>query len=302
MGSKLKNYKYLIVGSNSFIGKNLHKQLSMIVNMDNIFCLSRTNGNNFNNFIQCDINNEIELKDKLIEFKFDIIFYLIANAIPGRSMKDYMGAYKVNVNGLKNFLENINLLEIKHFIYFSTSEIYGNKTFEANESDLADPISTYSLTKAMAENMINLYKNSYSLPITIVRPSLVYGSGQNERFFMSQAITKLKSNEVFNMTYGEQTRDFIHVEDVCECVLEIIQQKKLIGEVVNISSNVEIGIKELVLILKRIINSNSEINFGSIDYRNNEIMKYKIDNAKAKKSLNWIPKRNFEASLLKIVK
>ena len=302
MGSKLKDHNYLIVGSNSFIGKNLHRQLSMITNVDNIFCLSKVNSDNLNNFIQCDINNKIELKNKLKDLKFNIIFYLIANTSFCRGMDGYADAHKVNVDGLKNFLESINLLEVEHFVYFSTSEIYGNKTFEANECDLVDPISTYSLTKAMAENMINFYKNSYSLPATIVRPSLVYGSGQNERFFISQAIKKLKNNEEFNMTHGEQTRDFIHVEDVCECVLEIIQQKKLIGEVVNISSNVEIRIRELVLILKKILNSSSEINFGSMDYRKNEIMKYKIDNTKVKNNLNWLPKINFKVGLLDVIK
>ena len=50
------------------------------------------------------------------------------------------------------------------------------------------------------------------------------------------------------------------------------------------------------------IPGNSEINFGSIDYRNNEIMKYKIDNEKAKNSLNWLPKISFENGLLRIIK
>ena len=112
MGNKLKDYKYLIVGSDSFIGKNLHKQLSMMVNIDNIFCLSRVNSNDFSNSIQCDINNDIELKDNLTNLKFDIVFYLVANTISSRGMEGYADAYKVNVKGLKNFLENINLLKL----------------------------------------------------------------------------------------------------------------------------------------------------------------------------------------------
>lgn len=302
MGIKLKNYKYLIVGSNSYIGKNLYKQLSMKVNTDNIFCLSRTNSSKFDNFLQCDINDELQLNSKLKDLKFDVIFYLIANTIPSRDIDDYADAYKVNVEGLKNILEILKKDKFKHFIFFSTCEVYGNKVFEANENNLLSPISTYSLTKAMAENILNFYENVYNLPISIVRPSLVYGENQNKRFFIPQAINKLKRNEVFEMTNGEQTRDFIHVNDLCEAVLEIVKQKKFIRDVVNISSNSEISIKELVVLLKILIKSDSKINFGSIEYRNNEIMKYKIDNTKIKNYLNWFPKKNFKESLLEIIK
>lgn len=297
----MKNYKFLIIGANSYIGKKLHNQLSLSFNSNNIFSLGRINSNHYNNFIKCGITDKFEVNNKLVDLEFDIVIYLSSNTIPSRDIEDYENAYDINVEGLKNILKTLKINKLKQFIYFSTSEVYGSKVFEANENDLVSPISVYSLTKVMAENILTFYQNVYNLPLTIIRPSLVYGKNQSERFFIPQAINKLRGNETFNMTYGEQTRDFIHVYDLCDAVIEIIKQKKFINDIVNISSNYEIKIKDLVIYLKELLNSKSKINLGAIAYRGNEIMRYKIDNNKINDILSWFPKKEFKKSLLEII-
>jgi nucleoside-diphosphate-sugar epimerase len=299
----LKSYKYLIIGSNGFIGKSLYGQLCDIINNNHICCLDRyENTIAATNYIRCDIRNYRELSEAVANIDFDFVIYLVSDLSPSRSMDKYDKLYKINVGALKNVLEVLRCRKIRHVIYASTCEVYGNKVFNANEESLTSPISIYSLTKLMAENMLIYYFNNYRLPVTIARLSLVYGGSQNNRFFIPQAISKLGGNKSFDMTHGEQTRDFIYVEDVCNAFVKIIESEAFIGDVVNISSNTEISLKELTVLLKNILKSDSILNFGAIKYRDNEIMRYKINNNKIVSRLHWQPRMKIKDGLVATIK
>jgi nucleoside-diphosphate-sugar epimerase len=302
--SDLNKYKYLIMGANSFIGQNFYRELTKNVDPSNIHTLSKGyNANNFYNYLQCDVTDIATLKDKTKNTYYDIVAYLIAATNKSRDLSDFNEIFDINFNGLKNTLNIMETNEnLKHFIFFSTAEVYGKDVFEPSENQNTSPISIYSLTKSLSEELLKFYMNTFDLPITIIRPSNVYGEEQDSNFFIPQAIDSLLKKREFDMTLGEQTRDFIHVEDVCQATVKIIEQKSFKKDIVNLSSNKEIKLKDLVLRIKKSLKSETQVNFGAIPYRKNEIKRYKINNNKIVENLNWKPQISIMEGIEKLVK
>src|SRR5262249_38179665 len=150
--------------------------------------------------------------------------------------------------------------------------------------------------------MVKMFHNLYRMPTVVVRPSLVYGPGQNIRFFIPQMIRDLLAGNVFNMTYGEQFRDFIYIDDVVEGLIEIyMHMNKLQGETVNICYGESIQLKELVLNASLLMESTSQINFGAIPYREREMMSYQVSNAKLRSKTTWKPRITLQEGLLRTI-
>jgi len=298
----LRNPIYLVMGANGFIGHHLYQHLSKITTRENIIPLGKNqNINNLPNYIQCDVNNTEDIKNKLLPLSFDIIFYLIANTDPTRDIKNFDTIVDFNVDALKNTLNLLVNKKIDRLFFFSTCEVYGNNVFSCSEECLTNPISLYSLSKVMSESLLQFYGNQYALPYTILRPSLIYGIMQDQRYFIPQAIDRLSNYDSFNMTEGEQTRDFIYIDDLCDAVLKILEHKVFLKEIVNISSDNEISLKDLVTKLQSILNTKTIIKFGALPYRKNEIMRYKINNSKLQIHTGWTPKTTLTQGLKTIV-
>jgi nucleoside-diphosphate-sugar epimerase len=300
----LNKYKYLIMGANSFIGQNFYQELTKTVDPANIHTLSKgPNSNNFCNYIRCDVTDINNLEDKTKSIFCDIVLYFITATDKNRDLSNFNKIFDINFMGLKNTLHILKKRgKLKHFIYFSTAEVYGKDVFEPSENQSTSPISLYSLTKSLSEELLKFHINTFDLPITIIRPSNVYGEKQSINFFIPQAINSLLEKAEFDMTPGEQTRDFIHVDDVCKATINIIEQNAFKKDIINLSSNKEIKLKDLVLKIKELLKSKTQINFGAIPYRKNEIMRYKINNNKIIENLNWEPQISIMSGIKKIVK
>ncbi len=289
----------MIIGGNGFIGRNLIDSLIKEYPESKVYSLDRgDNIYNHSNYIKSNLHDFNYLNKKLKTIKFDVVIYLASDTTYTNNIEYFDIMYEANVKVLKDTLQFLQENQkIKKFIYFSTCEIYGDSVQPSTESDNVNPVTLYSLTKSMAENIVKYYMNVFDFPATIVRPALVYGKGQSNRFFIPQAINRLLNGEDFDMTKGDQARDFIHISDLLDALLKIINTDTFVKDVVNISSNCEIKLRDLILLIKSILKSNSEVNFGSIKYRKNEIMPFKMSNSKIYNTIGWYPKMSIESGL-----
>ena len=210
---------------------------------------------------------------------------------------------QTNIIGTLNLLSSVhkNGIKLDTFINLGTCEEYGSSSQPFNEQQVPDPVSVYSGTKAATSQLCRMFFNLYNIPVVTARPTLVYGPGQSDRFFITQAINKLMRNEDFDMTEGEQTRDFIFVADIVSALVELSKTPSLAGDVVNISSGVEYKLKEIVQKISLLTQSKSKINFGVIPYRQNEIMRYSADNSKLLSHTNWRPSVDLDEGLRRII-
>lgn len=291
---KIKNNKVLVTGGNGYLGENLIKKLILL--NANIFSLDINKKSKFKNinYFQVDIN-DFDLLNKVINnIKPDYIFHLAAILDRSRSFKNYENVYKVNLFGTINLLMATKDLTIKKFIFMSTSEIYGgekNLVPFKEESNCINPPSNYSISKLSAEKAIINYSKLFNKNYIILRLFNFYDQNTTKNFFINKLISKLKNNIDFDMTKGEQIRDFIHIDDVIESILRsaLCFEK---NEIINVCTGKGNSLKNIALLLKEKLGSKSKINFGYLPYRKNEIWEMVGDNQKLKKILKFVPSQN----------
>tara|TARA_Y100001958_G_C21245251_1_gene574810 strand:+ start:1464 stop:2504 length:1041 start_codon:yes stop_codon:yes gene_type:complete len=240
---KLKKNKILITGSAGFIGfhvcKTFLKNNYSVCGIDNLndyydvkLKKDRTNflKNKFKNykFIKIDISNKKSL-EKLFKIKrFDTVINLAAQAGVRYSIKNPDAYVKSNLQGFCNLIELSTKYKIKHFVYASTSSVYGmNQKQPLSEKDNVDhPIQFYAATKRSNELIAHAYSHLFNLPTTGLRFFTVYGPwGRPDMalFLFTKNILKNKPIEIFNN--GDHIRDFTYVDDVAKSVFYVSKKK-----------------------------------------------------------------------------
>ncbi|MEM1610026.1 MAG: GDP-mannose 4,6-dehydratase [Sulfolobales archaeon] len=188
------------------------------------------------------------------------------------------------------------------FIYISSAAVYGDPIkIPIPEEHPIKPISPYGASKAMGEQVVELYSRIYGLRYLILRLFNVYGPGQNPAYagvisrFIESAINRIPPRIYGD---GSQTRDFIHVEDVARAIeLSIARQPH--NQVFNIGSGKHISILELARLIMRLANLEGEPIFDRP--RPGDIKHSCADIEKARKILGFEPKITLEEGIKKLL-
>ena len=210
---------------------------------------------------------------------------------------------KTNVEGTYNILEASKQKGIDQVIITSTSEIYGSAQYTPiNEIHPVNAQSPYAASKIAADQLSLSYFRSFNLPIKIARPFNTYGPRQSARAIIPTIISQILQNKKEISLGNIQTkRDLTYVSDVCLAFLEIFKSKNIIGDIVNIGSNKSISVKDMVISLGKILNTNIKIKIDSKRKRpkNSEVINLVCDNKKLIKRTNWNIKVNINEGLEK---
>ena len=249
-------------------------------------------------YFNADISDINTLNSIIVKIKPQIIVHLAACL--GRNVPDEQ-IIKINYQGTVNLLGVLDQTQYQRFVYISTSELYfGNKTPFSERMPL-HPQTAYARSKLMAEEYCLKQFNKKIKPITIIRPAIVYGSRQVGSMFIPQCIASAFKGEEIKMTAGEQTRDFVYVDDVVEAIVKASYVPAAVGEIINIGSGIETTLKEAALKINTLAGNAIQINFGVLPYRENEIWRYLLDITKAKQILDWNPDISLEEGLKKTI-
>lgn len=276
----------LITGINGYLGSHLAKALSADYTIIGL---------------EYSLENLFRIKDH--QFKV----YSVENGVPEQLFTDqtvdaiiHTATFYGRQNEPVKTIADANL-----FIPFDLLDkaITNNCTLFINTDTVLDRfVSTYALTKRHFQEWLYLRRNE----IKVINMQLehFYGPDASPTNFITFMIAKLKSNEpTIDLTLGEQQRDFVFIDDVCSAYQEVIQYN---SEITNsytefqVANNQLISIKELMLFLKEITDSNSNLNFGAVPYRENEMMHSEADNT-ALLALGWKPSHSIKEGLLKTI-
>ena len=177
---------------------------------------------------------------------------------------------KVLLNLYERFKDNSGL---KLFVQFGSSEEYGEVPSPYVETMREEPNSPYALVKQLTTNTAMMLHRNYGFPIAVVRPGNLFGPLQNKSKFIPYVIEQLKANQPLKVTPCEQKRDFIYVDDFVGGVEQILLHAEVAkGEIVNLGSGESISLKEIIEFCRAEIGSASEVNYGTLPYRANEVM------------------------------
>ena len=176
-------------------------------------------------FIQLKLEDKENLDKLFLNQQFDIVVNLAAQAGVRYSVTNPAAYIESNIVGFANLLECCRHNHIKHFVYASSSSVYGlNETipFSTNQS-VDHPVSLYAATKKSNELMAHVYSHLYGLPTTGLRFFTVYGPwGRPDMamFLFTKAIVEGQPIQVFNN--GDMERDFTYIDDIVDGVIRVV--------------------------------------------------------------------------------
>ena len=295
----------LVTGGAGFIGshivdKLINEGLDVVV-VDNLSTGKLENLNDKAKFYNLDITSE-QLSNIFEKEKIDVVIHQAAQTDVQKSLQDPVYDSKVNINGTVNLLECCRKYNVRKVIYASSAAVYGKPNYlPIDEKHPIQPMSFYGISKFTPESYLKIYKELYGLDYTILRYSNIYGPRQDskgEGGVIAIFIDKLLNEQIpIIFGDGEQTRDFLYVEDVAEANFQAIFKGD--GEVLNISTNTRISINQLYTELTKIL----QLDFKPVyrEARPGDILHSSLNNKKAIQTLNWQPKYTFSEGLLKTV-
>ena len=210
-------------------------------------------------------------------------------------------AVQVNVLGTLNLLEALSDTDCDCFVNTGTCYEYGNNTPPMREDQMVDPINAYAASKSAAWLFCNMYHRTRGYPIVTVRPFTVYGPRQSARALIPQTIISALRGKDFEMTGGEQTRDFTYVDDVVEGYIRASLSEEAIGQTINLGAGEEHPIKDVVLKTLELMGNPVKPLIGALPYRPREIWRLYSDSSKARELLGWQPQVSLEDGLRKTI-
>jgi UDP-glucose 4-epimerase len=229
----------------------------------------------------------------------DVVMHLAAQVSVAKSLESPAEDAAVNVLGTVKLLEYCTKYGVKKFIFSSSSAVYGYTSEVIHEESSTSPISFYGTSKLVSETYIKLFNRLYDLPYTILRYANVYGPRQRSdgeggviSIFMEQ-ILRNEAPVIFGD--GNQTRDFVYVDDVARANLLAITNAD--NQILNIGTNAQTSVNLLYTLLSNQLHSSLTPNYKP--KREGDILHSHLSNAKALDNLKWEPKYDLISGLEK---
>jgi len=300
--------RILITGASGFVGRNLVDKLSLYGKEFDLYFLYRkkmTNQVYCKNSYFVNLNNIAEVDNIIQSIKPNIIIHL-AYTKSAHSNEFIAGdSYFQNVQMSSNLIKaSMKLQSLSKFIFIGSCEEYGRQETPYEECQSERPVTSYGLSKLSITKTLLALHASKNFPSIIVRPSVVYGPGQNSNMFLPSLSSSIKKNIFFNMTEGMQYRDFLYIDDLISLIIRLLDPAMVkVGEVINASYGTSYLLRDIAIDLANMVKPNGSLllKIGAQCYRDSETMNYFVLNNKADDLLGWRPMVSINTGLTCLV-
>ena len=286
--------KILITGAAGFIGYHLVKKLSTggheVIGIDNMcenyqiglkqdrlhdlgvdvgntisdHCVKSSKMEGFA-FLLADIRDKVFIANLFKHHKFDVVVHLAALAGVRKSLCEPLRYIENNIEGFANIIDASRISGVKHFVYASSSSVYGcsNKLPFSETDYVSDQTSVYAVTKRADETIAEIYSKMYGIACSGMRFFSVYGPwGRPDMapYKFAESIVSGSRIEVYNR--GRNKRDFTYVDDVVECIFRIVgihPKGAVWHEIYNVGTGCSKSTGELVELVELAFGKKTEI-------------------------------------------
>ena len=262
--------RYVVTGGAGFIGSNIVGALTRdgcpVTVLDNLSSGYESNLRPFPavRFFKGDVRDPEAVATALEGA--DVVFHLAASVGNKRSIDDPLTDAEINVLGTIRILEAARKYGVKKIVVTSSAGIFGElKTLPIREDHQVEPDSPYGCTKLCQEKLCLAYAKLYGIDAVALRYFNVYGPNQRFDAYGNVipifAFSMLRGEPLTIFGDGEQTRDFIHVDDVVQANIKAARTPSISGAY-NIASASRITINELVRLLERASGITPKVSHG----------------------------------------
>ncbi len=255
--------KVLVTGASGFIGQHLVKKLlrnglQVTIVIRDLERAKKHEWFDKVDYIQADLNlNHLPVIEKLHEF--DVLIHL---AWPG--LPNYLDSFHIfdNLRSDLGFLKDSIKSGLSHLVVAGSCLEYGLQSGALREDMDTYPITAYGIAKDFLRKSLQLLQKEHDFTLQWIRLFYMYGEGQNPNSLLSQLDKAIdEKKESFDMSLGNQLRDYLSIEAVAENILLVVKNPSING-VLNCSSGIPISVLDLVLRRCKDRNSDIHLNLG----------------------------------------
>lgn len=257
------------------------------------------------NVFSIDVKNGFELLDFLKKEMPEVVIHLAALPLANLSFTVSQEAYTSIFGSTFNLMESIRILGSKTKVVFaSSSMVYGNFLGkEAFETDSPSPISNYGAAKLAGEVLIRGFSISHGISSIVIRPSAVYGPGDQNGRVLQKFINAGFNNETAYVSGKDLVLDFTYIDDICQGFIKAAEKlhndESNIFEIINCTSgsptSLAIAIQKINEIFPKL----------KVQYKDKDEKVPKrggLNLYKAKEIINYHPSFSFEKGLNEYIK
>jgi dTDP-6-deoxy-L-talose 4-dehydrogenase (NAD+) len=283
--------KVLVTGSTGFIGNHVIQYL--LAHNHTVVATSRDEAKAQTKdwyervkYVPFDISNFPRNVNIFSHFgRPDVLIHLAWDGL-----SNYLDIVHINNNLFSNYQFLKNYIESggNHILATGTCLEYGMRSGELDENLIPQPECAYAVAKdSLRRFIIELQKNHIDLTFQWMRLFYMYGEGQTIKSILPQLEAAIKSGDrVFNMSGGEQLRDYLPVHTVAEYISRVALQKEIKG-IINCCNGTPISVRKIVEDFIKVNNYSIDLNLGYYPYPNYETMGFWGNNNKLKNALNF---------------
>ncbi len=303
----MRNKKVLVTGGAGFIGSNLVSNLvssgHSVTVLDNFISGFRSNLEPFPSvrIVEGDVRNRTDIETAICGA--EVVFHLAASVGNKRSIDNPFTDAGINVLGTIQVLEAALKEGVKKIVTSSSAGIFGElKHLPIKEDHPTEPDSPYGCTKLCEEKLCLAYSKLYNIEVICLRYFNVYGP--NQRFdaygnVIPIFVFHLLRNEPIEIFGdGEQTRDFVYVDDVVQANLKAAATDGFSGAL-NIASGKSVTINQLVGLIKQ--ESGVPVEIVYCPERPGDVRHSLADISEASRRIDYLPEINLQSGIRRYI-
>lgn len=296
--------KILITGITGFLGSHIAENL---INSNYIVVgLKRKQSNIWrcdsfkDKIIWVDIDDEDKYINEIININIDTIIHGAWIGVEANERNDWK-IQSQNINFLIELLLIAKELSIEKFIFLGSQAEYGIINGIIDEEQKCEAINAYGGIKLACLELLKSFSTSNNIAWIWLRLFSLFGEKENESWLIPSLVEKIKNESQMDLTLGEQKYAYLYVKDFASIVNKLVMLPILSG-IYNISSDKVISIRTLVEEIRNRLNPDFKLNFGAINYRENQSMYMQGSINKLKAQIGELEFTNFSTALENTIK
>ena len=294
--------RYLVIGSNGFIGKNVAKLLEE--GNEEVFLADRRNTDSGNS-VFVDLFDKESIKRVILKVKPDVVLNLAGSV---ENTEKALGINPVFTRNLLDVILGLKNMPIKKIIITGSAGEYGEVAGvgPVNEDTPLSGQSYYAKSKIMETSIAKDYKEKYNLPINIVRIFNPVGAGMHPRFLIPSILRQIEAVNRDEKNYIEisrldSARDYINIRDIARAIILIAQKKKTKYCVYNLGSGVATSNGELIRQSLQLESSKKNIEVRQTSENSENRVADQADMFRLKSEFSWNPEISLEETIKEII-